>query len=90
MKHEVTITVRRQSSGWGQVKVRQKKAKTVPSAGKIMATVFSDSHGVVLIDYLEDGKTIIGDYYESQLDDFQNAIKIKRPHLANISFNYLL
>ena len=28
-----------------------KKAKTVPSAGKIMATIFQDSYSIILIDY---------------------------------------
>ena len=35
-----------------------KKAKTVLSAGKVMATVFWDSQGVIYIDYLEKGKTV--------------------------------
>ena len=35
-----------------------KKAKTVPSAGKVKATIFWDSHGIILIDYLQKGKTI--------------------------------
>ena len=29
-----------------------KKAKTVPSAGKVMDTIFWDSQGILLIDYL--------------------------------------
>lgn len=37
--------------------------KTVSLAGKIMATVFWDTHGIVFIDYLEKGKTIMGVYY---------------------------
>jgi len=35
-----------------------KKAKTVPTATKVMATVFWDSQGVIYIDYLEKGKTV--------------------------------
>ena len=45
-----------------------KKAKTAFSAGKVMATVFWDSHGVIFIDYLQKGKTITGAYYASLLD----------------------
>ena len=30
-----------------------KKAKAVPSADKVMATIFWDSHGIILIDYLQ-------------------------------------
>ena len=33
-----------------------------------MATVFWDSRGVILIDYLQKGKTITGAYYASLLD----------------------
>ncbi len=35
-----------------------KKAKVVRSAAKVMATVFFDSFGVLLEDYLEPGKTV--------------------------------
>ena len=49
-----------------------KKAKTVPSAGKVMATIFWDSHGIILIDYLQKGKTITGEYYASLLDRFMS------------------
>ena len=59
-----------------------KKAKTVPSAGKVMAIVFWDSQGMMLTVYLEKGKTITGSYYAALLDQFKDAIKAKRPHLA--------
>lgn len=58
-----------------------KKAKTVKSAGKVMATVFWDAHGILLIDYLEKGSTITGKYYRALLDQLIDAIKKKRPHL---------
>ncbi|GFU25763.1 histone-lysine N-methyltransferase SETMAR [Trichonephila clavipes] len=45
-----------------------KKAKTIFSARKVMATVFWDTHGVILIDYLQKGKTITEAYYVSLLD----------------------
>jgi len=44
-----------------------KKAKTAPSAGKVMATVFWDSKGV---DYLEKGKTVTELYYAELLGRF--------------------
>lgn len=37
--------------------------KLVPYALKIITTVIFDSHGVVLIDYLEEAKTIASEYY---------------------------
>ena len=81
--HYYTPETKQQSKQWmGAGESAPKKAKTVPSAGKVMATVFWDSHGVVLIDYLEQGRTITGEYYASLLDQLKDAIKAKRPHLA--------
>ena len=56
-----------------------KKAKVVPSAGKVMASVFWDAKGIVLIDYLQKGKTINGEYYGNLLRQLRKAIKSKRP-----------
>ena len=39
-----------------------KKAKTVPSAGMFMTTIFLDSHDIILINYLQKKKTITGEY----------------------------
>lgn len=55
-----------------------KKAKTVPSAGKVKASVFCGAKGILLIDYLEKGKTITGAYYASQIDKLDAAIKEKQ------------
>jgi hypothetical protein len=35
-----------------------KKTRSVPSAGKVMASVFWDAEGILFIDYLEKGKTV--------------------------------
>jgi len=59
-----------------------KKAKTVPSAGKVMATVFWDSQGIIYIDYQKKGKTITGLYYAELLSRFDAELKKKRPHLV--------
>lgn len=40
-----------------------KKFKVASSAGKVMASVFWDAEGVIMIDYLEKGATITGSYY---------------------------
>ena len=42
--------------------------KTQQSAGKVMASVFWDSHGKIFIDYLEKGRTITGAYYAALVD----------------------
>lgn len=51
------------------------------SAGKVMATVFWDSKGILLIDYLERGTTINADRYCDVLKKLKNAIRRKRPGL---------
>ena len=40
-----------------------KKFKRVHFAGKVMESIFWDSQGVIMIDYLEQGRTINGAYY---------------------------
>mgnify|MGYP003546937451 CR=1 FL=1 len=55
------------------------KAKTVPSAGKVMVTVFWDCDGIIHIDYLPKGVTINSAYYTNLLDkDLRKALKNKR------------
>ena len=44
-----------------------KKYKRVHSAGKVMASIFWESQGMIIIDYLEQGCTINGAYYASKL-----------------------
>jgi histone-lysine N-methyltransferase SETMAR len=55
-----------------------KKFRTQPSAGKIMATIFWDSQGVILIDYMPHKTTITGLYYAVLLGRLREAIKNKR------------
>ena len=47
-----------------------------------MATIFWDSRDIILIDYLQKGKTITGEYYASLSDRFDAKLKEKNPHLA--------
>lgn len=42
-----------QNNGLRLVEVLLKKAKLVPLTGKVMATIFWDVHGIILIDHLE-------------------------------------
>ena len=46
-----------------------------------MAFVFWDAKGILLIDYLQKGKTINSDYYCSRLDQTDEKIREKRPGL---------
>ncbi|GFT40585.1 mariner transposase [Trichonephila clavipes] len=64
-----------------------KQAKTIPSAGKIMASVLEDARGIIFIVYLEKGKTINGAYYPNLLQHLSEEIKQKWPHLAKKVFH---
>ena len=55
-----------------------KKFRTQPSAGKVMATVFLDSKGIILIDYKPAGTSITGEYYANVIKQLRVAIKEKR------------
>ena len=46
-----------------------------------MVTVCWDRHGVILIDYLQKGKTITGAYCASLLDQLKAELAERRPHL---------
>jgi hypothetical protein len=46
-----------------------------------MTTVFWDSHGILLIDYLEKCISIIGVYYAPLLDKLKTEIVAERRHL---------
>ncbi|UYV72817.1 hypothetical protein LAZ67_10000876 [Cordylochernes scorpioides] len=54
------------------------KAKTVPTAGKVMVSVFWDSEGILFLNFLNKGQTITGDYYANLVKQLREAIKEKR------------
>ena len=54
-----------------------KKFRTQPSASKVMATVFWDSKGIILIDYKPAGTLITGEYYANVIKQLKVAIKEK-------------
>ena len=70
------IKLSRQWVGPGSPK--PKKFKTQPSVGKMMATVFWDAKGVIMLDFLPKRSTIIGVYYANMLDQMRTAIREKR------------
>ena len=68
-----------QSRQWvGPGSPRPKKFKTQLSAGKVMATVFWDSEGATVLDFLPKRSTITGVYYANLLDQLRTAIPEKR------------
>lgn len=54
------------------------KARTQRSAGKVMCTIFWDTKGPILIDYLAEGDTINGQYYADLMTRLRQAIVSKR------------
>jgi len=48
------------------------------SAGKVLASIFWDQDGILLIDYLPKGQTINAEYYSSLLVQLKDILKEKR------------
>lgn len=81
--HHYTPETKQQSKQWRHSgSPPPKKAKAVASAGKVMASIFWDAKGILLIDYLPKGQTITGVYYASLLDKLKQKVNEKRPGLA--------
>ena len=71
-----TPETKRSSPEWTAAgESRPKRPKTQHLAGKVMASVFLDTHGILFIDYLEKGETIKSDYYMALLDQLSAEIK---------------
>jgi histone-lysine N-methyltransferase SETMAR len=49
-----------------------------PSAGKMMVSIFWDSQGIIIIDYLEQGRTINVTYYADKLRFLRQEITCER------------
>lgn len=54
------------------------KFRVQPSAGKIMATIFWDAQGILMIDYLPHKQHITGSYYADLMTKLREAVKEKR------------
>ena len=54
-----------------------KKFRHSTSVGKVMASVFWDCKGVIMVNYLQRGHTITGEYYSNELRQLKDAIKKK-------------
>ncbi|UYV84200.1 hypothetical protein LAZ67_X001501 [Cordylochernes scorpioides] len=77
--HHFTPESKQQSMQWRHSgSPPLKKAKTVPSAGKVMVSVFWNSEGVLLLDFLNKGQTIIDNHYAILVKQLREAIKEKR------------
>ncbi len=65
--------------------------KSQHTAGKVMASVFSDAYGTLFIDYLEEGRTVNSGSYMPQLNRMNNEISNKRLDFdLNLEFQTLV
>lgn len=77
--HHFDPETKRQSMSWKRPSSPPiKKFRVAPTAGKVMASVFWDSEGILLIDYLPKGQTITGPYYAGLIPKVRDAVKNKR------------
>jgi len=80
--HHYTPEFKQQSKQWTEASCSAaKKTRSVPSAGKVMVSVFWDAEGILFIDYLEKGKTITAEYYSNLLTRLDKKNREKRPGL---------
>jgi len=56
----------------------QKKFRMQKSAGKVLASIFWDQDGILLINYLPKDQTINAEYYSSLLVQLKDILKEKR------------
>ena len=89
--HHFTPETKDQSKQWTDAGgSAPKKAKTVQSAGKVMASVVWDYKGILLIDYLQKGKIINSEYYRNLLDQLNLKIREKRPGLQQTKIFFVV
>jgi histone-lysine N-methyltransferase SETMAR len=66
--HHYTPESKQQLKQWTEAGCSApKKISSVPSAGKVMASVFWNAKDILFIDYVEKGKTITGEFYSNLL-----------------------
>ena len=65
------------NSGLANVYFIPKKLKTYPLADKVMVTIFWDTEGILLTDYLPHGQTMNGKYYPDILDCLWAVVVVK-------------
>ena len=56
---------------------RPKKFRVQRSAGKVLASIFWDQNGILLVDYLPKGQTINAEYYSYLLMQLKDVLKGK-------------
>jgi hypothetical protein len=74
--HHLELRTRRQLLEWHHPTSPKKKMfKVTRSAGKVMATIFEDAEGLILLDIISCGQTISSDLYIQTLKNFAEAFQ---------------
>ncbi|GFO38857.1 histone-lysine N-methyltransferase SETMAR [Plakobranchus ocellatus] len=80
--HQSTPETKRDSMTWKHPSSPvTKKFKVQQSATNVMATVFWDSRGMILLDILPKGESVNADRYCETLDRLRHGVRRKRPGL---------
>jgi len=78
--HHFEPETKRMSMEWHHLhSPSQKKTKNVPSAAKVMGTVFWDAEGLILAEFLEPEQTVTAARYVQTLHKLHRALRDKRP-----------
>jgi len=73
------ITMTGRQSNWRHSgSTRPKKFRLQRSAGKVLASIFWDQDGILVIHYIPKGQTINAEYYSSLLVQLKDILKEKR------------
>jgi hypothetical protein len=79
--HHYEPETKRQSMEWRHPQSpRKNKFKTIPSAGKVLITVFWDIDGVILVDVMARGETINSDAYIKTLKKLEQRYQRVQPN----------
>jgi len=76
--HYESETKQQSMEWWHNGSPHPKKLQVQKSAGKVLASIFWDQDGILLIYYLPKGQTINEEYYSSLLVQFKDILKEKR------------
>ena len=76
----ITMTHRQSNNQWigGVATYPTPKTTSAKTPGNVLASIFWDQDGILLIDYLPRGQTINAEYYSSLLVQLKDILKEKR------------
>ena len=88
--HHINPETKRASMQWKHTESpRVRKFKQVLSANKMLACVFWDSRGILLVDFIPSGSTVNSEVYCNQLKKLRRAVQNKRRGLLTAGVVFL-